>query len=146
YILMDGGKSDLALAEFKEAIALDPGLSSSYQLAAFPLISAGRPGDALRYIDIAMRLDPHPPANFMFALGLAQFSFEKFESAAASLEAATRLNPDDQNPFLALAATYGYLARKQDAESTITQYNDIIVRLGGVPVTVPTARILFYSQ
>ena len=104
-------KADLALAEFKEAIALDPGVSSSYQLAAFPLISSGRPADALHYIDIAMRLHPHPPANFMFALGLAQFSLEQFESAAASLESATRLNPEDQNQYLMLAAAYGYLAR-----------------------------------
>jgi TolB-like protein/class 3 adenylate cyclase len=150
FILMDEGKPDLALAEFKEGIALDPGLSSSYQLAAFPLISAGRPAEALRYIDIAMRLDPHPPANFMLALGLAQFSLEKFQSAAASLEAATRLNPDDQNAFFALAATYGYLARKQDAESTISRCNDILVRLGGVPVTVSVTTErggpIFYPQ
>ena len=146
FLLMIDRKSDLALAEFKEAIALDPGLSSTYQLVAFPLISSGRPAEALHYIDIAMRLDPHPPANYMFALGLAQFSLEQFESAAASLESATRLNPDDQNPYLTLAAAYGYLARKHDAQSAITRYNDIVVGLGGVPVTVPTARSLFYSQ
>src|SRR5262249_6720799 len=100
----------------------------------------------LHYINIAMRLDPHPPASFMFALGLAQFSLEQFESAAESLESATRLNPDDQNPYFALAAAYGYLARKQDAQSAIARYNDIVVGLGGVPMGGPTGGIWFYAQ
>ena len=125
-----------ALVEFKEAIALDPGDSWSYALAALALVNAGRQTEAMPYINTAMRLDPHPPPLFLFYLGLTQFGLKQFEDAAASLEAATRLSPDDQYPFLTLGATYGHLGRKQDAAAVISRYNALEVAQGGVPVTL----------
>jgi adenylate cyclase len=53
-----------ALAEYKEAIALEPGDSWSYALMAFTLNSAGRPAEAIAHIRAAMRLDPHYPSFF----------------------------------------------------------------------------------
>jgi adenylate cyclase len=138
YILLEDARVDDALSEIKEAIALDPGDSSSYALMGFVLTSAGRPSDAIRYIDTAMRLDPHPPAVFMFYRGLAEFDLEQFDAAVSFLEQATRAGPDDQFPFLVLSATYGYLGRKHDALSAIGRYNAIVVKLGGIPVSIQT--------
>jgi TolB-like protein/class 3 adenylate cyclase/tetratricopeptide (TPR) repeat protein len=136
YVLLVDSAPFLALAEFKEAIALDPSDSWSYALIGYALISAGRPGDSIQYIETAIRLDPHPPSVFLYYLGLAQFSLEQFGAAASSLEQATRLNPDDQFPFLALSASCGYLGRKNDALSATARYNKIVVRLGGVPLSI----------
>ena len=77
---------------------------------------------------------------------MRQFSnglLEQFDAAASSLEQATRAGPDDQFPFLALSATYGYLGRKHDALSTIARYNAIAVKLGGIPVSVQTWTLTF---
>jgi TolB-like protein/Tfp pilus assembly protein PilF len=145
-ILLNDRGPNLALEEFKAAIALDPGDSWSYVRAGFALISAGRPHDSLPYIDTAIRLDPHPPSEFMFTLGLAWFGLEQYGAAAIFLESATKSNPDNQYPFLLLSAAYGYLDRKQDAKSAIAQYNDIVVGLGGVPETVLTAPEFYYTQ
>jgi TolB-like protein/Tfp pilus assembly protein PilF len=144
-LLCDRGPN-LALEEFKQAIDLDPSDSWSYLRAGFALISAGRPQDSLRYIDTAMRLDPHPPSGFLFVLGLARFGLEQYDVAATSLESATGSNPGNQYPFLLLGAAYGYLGRPQDARSAIARYNEILVRLGGVPETVLTAPEFYYTQ
>jgi hypothetical protein len=90
-----------------------------------------------------MRLDPHPPPTFIVTLGLAEFDQEQFEEAATSLESATRLNPDDEYPFIALMATYGHLGRKQEAQDAIAHYNDIVVGRGGVPISILTVPNLY---
>jgi adenylate cyclase len=136
YILLDSLSPNEALAEFKEAIALDPSDSWSYALAAFALTIADRSAEAIPYINAAIRLDPRPPALFLYYLGMAQFTMEQYEDAAASLQSATRLNPDDEFSFLALAATYGYLGQKQDAKAAIARYNALEVTQGGIPATV----------
>ena len=136
YILINGGAGAEALAEFREAAVLDPGDSWNYALIGFTLVSLGRSGEAIQYIDTAMRLDPRPPSLFMYYLGLSQFGMEQFDKAAASLESATKLNPDDQFPFLVLVASYGYLGRKQDAVTAIARYSDLAVKQGDVPVTI----------
>jgi len=125
-----------SIAEFKKAIDLDPSDSWSYAFASLSLSLASRPDEAMKYINAAIRLDPHPPALFLSYLGYAQFNAEKFDAAAVSLERATTLNPDDQYALLALGAAYGYLGRKRDAESTIGRHDGLAVQLGGVPATV----------
>jgi len=94
----------------------------------------------------AMRLDPHPPAIFMYYLGLAQFNLEKFEAAATSLESATALSPDNQFPFLLLGATYGYLGRKEETQSAISRANELAVQQGYFPVTISTAGRIYLFQ
>jgi TolB-like protein/Flp pilus assembly protein TadD len=88
-----------ALAEFKQALSLDPGDSWNYMHMALALVSLGRSAEAMTYLTTAMRLDPHPPAIFMYYVGLAQFNLERFEEAATTLKNATLLNPDDQYAF-----------------------------------------------
>jgi TolB-like protein/class 3 adenylate cyclase/Tfp pilus assembly protein PilF len=135
-ILWLDGQPDKALAEVKASIALDPGDALSYAYMGVVLISLDRPAEAVPAIRTAMRLDPHYPPLFEYFLGLAQFALERFEEAAASFATVTRLNPEYDNAFAALAAAYGHLGRKPDAASAIAQYNDIMVKRGGVPIEV----------
>ena len=122
-LAMTFGEYPKAIAELKEAIALDPSDSWSYAYMARTLTLAGRPTDALQYIRTAMRVDPHYPPAFLFYLGFAQFSLEQFEEAAVSFEKAIKLNPSDESGFLFLGATYGYLGQKQEAVSAIAAYD-----------------------
>ena len=125
-----------AILHFKEAIALDPSDSWSYAFAALTFTSAGQPAEALPYIEVAMRLDPHSPPLFLYYLGITRFGLGQFEAAAASLESAARLNPDDQFVFAALGATYANLGRKREARAAIARYNELEVAQGGVPLTL----------
>jgi len=136
----------LALAELKEAIALEPGDSWSYALMAFTLTSAGRPAEAIPHIRTAIRLDPHYPSFFIYVLGLTEFSLEHFDAAAAAAEASTKLNPDDEGAFLLLAAAYGHLGRRHDAEAAIARFNGIRVGRGDISVTISTSPPLDLSK
>jgi len=50
-----------------------------------------------------------------------------------------RLNPDFEFAFALLAATDGQLGRKQEAQSAVAKYNEILVSRGFVPMTVASA-------
>ncbi|WP_457583479.1 adenylate/guanylate cyclase domain-containing protein [Ensifer canadensis] len=128
-----------ALAELKEAIALEPGDSWSYALTAFVLTSAGRPAEALPYIRTAMRLDPHSPSFFIYVLGLTQFSLQEFEAAAAAVKRSTELNPQDDSSFLLLASAYGHLGRHPEAQAAITRFNALRLARGGTAATISTS-------
>ena len=130
---------DKALAELKEAIALDSGDAFSYAYMGGVLTATGRPAEAVPHIGTAMRRDPHYPPIFDYFLGSAQFAMENFEEAAGSFATATRRNPDYEYAFAGLAGAYGHLGRKQDAASAIARYNDLRVGRGGVPLTIGTA-------
>ena len=58
---------DQAIAEGERAIALDPNNADSYAVQADALNFAGRPEEALRAVEQAMRLNPHYPPWYLFA-------------------------------------------------------------------------------
>ena len=128
-----------AIAEFSEAIALDPSDSWSYAYMARALTFAGRPAEATQHIRTAMRVDPHYPPIFLSFLGFAQFGLEQFEEAAISLEKVTKLDPNDSDAFLLLGATYGHLGRTQEAVSAIAAYDALGRQRGRPPVTATFA-------
>ncbi len=125
-----------ALAELRQAIALEPGDSWSYALTAFVLTCAGRPAEALPYIRTAMRLDPHPPSFFVYVLALTQFSLEDFEAAAAAARDSIRLNPKDDGSFLLLASAAGQLGHRTEAEQAVARFNALRLSRGGIAVTL----------
>ena len=84
---------DKALAEFQQAIALDPGDPWSYVLMGMALTSKGQAEEALSYIRTGMRLDPNYPATFLWFLGQALFGAERYEEAAVALESAIKTQP-----------------------------------------------------
>jgi len=140
------GRDDEALAEFKEAIALDSGDALSYAYIGGTLIRSGRAAEAIGHIRTAMRLDPHYPPLFIDYLGRAQFALGQFEEAAASFEEAVKLSPDDEFSSLLLAAAYGQLARKKEAAAAVERHNEINVRVGGIPVAIDNAPGMYFVR
>ena len=141
--MLTGGDGDYrgALAEFKEAIVLDPGDAVSYISMADALTQVGRAAEALPLIRTARRLDPLHPPYFTSSLGMAQYKLGEFKDAAASFEEAARLDPDDSASHLWLAATYANLGRIEDAKAAIARYDQLIVQRGGVPAALDTATV-----
>jgi len=109
------GRHADAINEGERAIALDPNDANSYISLAGALSLAGQFKKALELIERAIRLNPHYPPSYLYELGLTRFGMEQFDQAAATLEKATAINPDDRWSQRLLLAAYGHLDRGEDA-------------------------------
>lgn len=125
-----------AVVEAQKAVALDGNDATALAGLAHALVIAERPAEALKFIERAMRLDPHYPPNYLIILGAAQFGTEQFEDAAATFERAVQRNPDDDVPLIYLASSYGHLGRIEDADDAIEAANALRARFGLGDVTL----------
>jgi tetratricopeptide (TPR) repeat protein len=97
---------DQAIAEGERAIALDPNHADSYAIQANTLILAGRPPDALRLVEQAMRLNPHYPPFYLLILAAAyDFTGRSTEAVATAKEFLSR-SPSHLYGHLGLALSY----------------------------------------
>jgi adenylate cyclase len=124
------GHLDDAVVEAQKAVALDDNDPTTLTGLANALVLAGRPSEALSFIEQAMRLDPQYPPNYLTILGAAQFGLERFEEAAATFERAVKRNPDVETPLIYLASAYGHLGRIDDADGVIETANALRARSG----------------
>jgi TolB-like protein/class 3 adenylate cyclase/Flp pilus assembly protein TadD len=115
---------EAAISEAERAVALDPNDADSFITLASALSLAGRPDEALAFVERAMRLNPHHPPSYLYELGLAQFGMARYDEAAGSLEKATILNPEDRWSLRLLLATYGLLGRGEDAARVFRAITD----------------------
>jgi TolB-like protein len=114
-----------AILAARRATALAPNDALGYVALADALIYAGEPASAIPLISEAMELDPHVPAASLTVLGRAQYSLGMYEAAANTLEDAHSRNPNNQDPLVILAATYGQLAQEQEAAWTISMIDSL---------------------
>jgi adenylate cyclase len=119
FINVHGRRYQEAISDAERALSLDPNDSGCNEDMAYVLIMAGRPHEAFGFTERAMRLDPHNQANPLYYTGLAHFSMKEFSQAANSLERAVKYSPRHGAYLFALAAAYGHLGRKNEAEATL---------------------------
>jgi TolB-like protein/class 3 adenylate cyclase/tetratricopeptide (TPR) repeat protein len=120
-------KSDEAVAAAGRAMALDASDPVSHEAMCTALIFNGMPADGLGYIDAAMRVDPGWSRWRQYLAGLAYFSMDRYDEAAAVLE---KIDPQSKETtywdFWAnyeglklLISTYGHLGRDTDAATAL---------------------------
>ncbi len=97
---------DQAIVEGERAIALDPNNADSYALQADVLNYAGRPEEALRAMEQAMRLNPHYPPLYLFELGGAYYLTGRYIEAVATLQEFLSRSPSHLYGHLVLALSY----------------------------------------
>ncbi|NCF67494.1 MAG: tetratricopeptide repeat protein [Chloroflexi bacterium] len=156
HVYVRRGEFDQAIVEQERAIALAPNDANTYKDLAETLIFAGRPEDAIEYIEKAMILNPHYPATYPFTLGFAYTglgfkngSAEQYEKAIEALIEAISLNPNSTGSYLALAFVYNETEREEEARKMVAQAMDINPQLSlaaireSVPFNEPTAKEAF---
>ena len=82
-----------ALAELKEAIALDSGDAFSYAYMGAALTASGRPAEAISHIRTAIRLDPHLPAHVRLLSWLGSLRHGQFRGGGRFLRKRGRAQP-----------------------------------------------------
>jgi tetratricopeptide (TPR) repeat protein len=97
---------DPALAEGERAIALAPSNADSYAWQAEVLNVAGRPEEALRMVEQAMRLNPRYPSLYLIELGLAYRWTGRYAEVIATLKELISRSPTHFSAHLILADSY----------------------------------------
>jgi len=95
-----------AIAEGERAIALDPNNAQSYEGQAQALNWAGRPEEALRAVEQAMRLNPRYPPAYYFHLGWAYSLTGRYAEAVATLKETISHSPTHLGAHVTLALSY----------------------------------------
>lgn len=90
----------------ERAIALDPNNADSYATQAEVLNLAGRPEEALRMVEQAMRLNPRYPPLYLFGLGWAYNLTGRYVEATATLQEFLSRSPNNLPGHLLLAFSY----------------------------------------
>jgi len=108
-----------ATSELERALSLDPNDPSCLQSMGWTLSMAGRPKEAIEYVNRGMRLDPQNPSRYLALLGMAHFCMGDLAEAAALVEKALRLNPENVEIIGHLAAFYALLGRDQEARAAL---------------------------
>jgi DNA-binding winged helix-turn-helix (wHTH) protein/Flp pilus assembly protein TadD len=121
-----------AEAEFQRAIGLDPNYAASHQWYSIFLLAAGRPGDALREIQLAHQPDPLSlPVNS--DLGFHYYYTGRYDEAVKQLKFALELNKDFPPAHLWLGRTYQELGRFDDA---LAEFHRVEEKLPEWPVSI----------
>jgi adenylate cyclase len=97
---------DPAMAEGERAIALAPSNADSYAWQADVLNVAGRPEEALRMVEQAMRLNPRYPSLYLVELGLAYRWTGRYAEAIATLKELISRSPTHLSAHVILADSY----------------------------------------
>ena len=108
-----------AISELERALSLEPNDPVGLASMGYTLTMAGRPKEAMEFINRGMRLDPHNPSQYMVLLGYTYFCLGEVAEAANSIEEALRLNPENVSIGVRLAAFYALLGRDQEARSVL---------------------------
>jgi TolB-like protein/Tfp pilus assembly protein PilF len=111
--LFDG---DRAIASLRKAIDLDPNYADGHAFLSTVLVFVGRAEEALGHVETAMRLNPHFPFWYYYALGASQFMLTRYDAAIESFEKAIERNPAWTSTHRILVAAYGQLGMIDEAE------------------------------
>jgi adenylate cyclase len=108
---------DQAIAEARRCLALDPNNAEGHVRLGHILDQAGRPAEGLAFIETAMRLDPHYPFLYIFLLGRAFHSLERYDEAVVSYRRVISRNPGFFYARIFLAAVYAQQGRMEEAKA-----------------------------
>jgi TolB-like protein/Flp pilus assembly protein TadD len=109
-----------ALAEAERALSMNPDNAEAQLTMGETLILVGRSSEAVSFIKKAMELNPNYPPFYLHLLALAHFCLEEYDQALVSLK--THNQSDTKESKWLLAATYGYIGRKQEASEVLQNY------------------------
>jgi tetratricopeptide (TPR) repeat protein len=112
--LKDG---ESAVGEAERACALDPNSAEARMFLAFILASVGRGAEALRNIETAMVLQPHPSSYYFETLGLSRFALGDYERAIEAFLRGIEINPSYMPCHYELAIAYGVQGRVEEART-----------------------------
>ena len=103
--------------EGRRACAVDPSSADAKLFLSFILAVTGRRDEALRNIETAMLLQPHPSSLFFEVLGVCHFALGDYDRAIAAFVRGIEIKPTFIPCHYQLAVTYGVCGQTDAARS-----------------------------
>jgi len=107
-----------AIAAGKRAVELDPNGADVHMHLGYALNYAGRPDEAIEYLNKAIRLNPFPPYSYPGAMGRSYFLKGHYEKAITEFKKALQLAPMSPPIHIHLAVTYSLLGQEEEARAS----------------------------
>jgi adenylate cyclase len=121
YVYLRKKQHEEAIAEAKRALALDLNDSDGYETLGEILSFAGRPQEALRLVEQALRLNPQQPVSLLWLLGRVYNLMGRYEEAIATLKKVTIRNPNHLSAHADLAIIFIDLGREEEARAEVAE-------------------------
>lgn len=115
YVLTSEGQHDQAVAEFEQAIALNPNFTD--WRFGITLVRAGEPERAIQVLETHMRCDPFYVPSMPLALGIARFHLKEYSQALPLLREFAFRSPNVNQGHIVLAACFAQLGRLDEARA-----------------------------
>jgi adenylate cyclase len=104
-----------AIIAAKQAIILNPNNADAYDFMGYSLYVSDRPEDGIEFLKKAIRLNPIPPAMYLYHLGHAYRAAKQYNKAIEAYLMCIKQNPDNYFAHIGLATTYGLLGNQKEA-------------------------------
>ena len=117
FLLIYTRQYEKAVAEAEKGVALSPGSAYSYAYLGNVLRCVGRSEEAIHAYKKAFRMNPFPPTNLIYGLGLAYLFTGQCEEAIEQCLKAVHLEPKSVLNHIVLTAVLGACGREEDARS-----------------------------
>ena len=115
------GEQDEAEIEAQRALVLDPTHPETLGNLGDFLRRSGRPAEAIKLLNKAIRLDPYYPPDYLAWLGHSYFDLGEYEEAIRVLDEGVAQQPDYLPFHLFLAQSYATLDRQEEAKSQVAE-------------------------
>ena len=137
-ISMWTGSSDIAQAEFEEAIKLNPNFAAAHAVLGVVLTSRGRPQAGLASVEKGIRLSPRDPRLFIWLAGLAAAHYQ-LRHYSEAVEIGRRSWTLNRNYFTGLTYVVAGLAqldRIDEARTALSTLRDLDPKLAAAHTTL----------
>jgi len=117
-------RSDRAIAEFQQAIKLNPSFAAAYAVLGHMLTYAGRPEETIPLVEKAIRLSPNDPRLFIWlpALAGAHYQLGHYEQAIEAGRRSWTLNRNWPVGLTYVLAALGQLGRTEEARTVLPSF------------------------
>jgi adenylate cyclase len=119
WVLLWKRKHDAAIAEFRQAVALNPNFVDNR--IGHVLTYAGQPARAVEVLRSNTRLDPFQSPIWLAFMGHAYYMLKSYDDAARTLRECAARMPNSQLPHVLLAASYAQLKQLTEAKAEASE-------------------------
>jgi adenylate cyclase len=116
------GDIDAAIDLVDRAVALNPNSANAWLRRGLTYRHVGRPDEALRSFERAIRLSPVDPWIFLMftGMGIAFIDLRRFDEAVAFARKALRINQASSMVYRCLAVALAHLGRQAETKEAVT--------------------------